>query len=537
MKQTALLAALSAALVAPAAAQYSVVAPGGLIPDNTGGALGVFPTAIPTAGGFLSSTVVLPADAATIDGIHLDGLEHTWVGDLQIVLFDPNGVGHILVNRVNYMNPTAFGTGCDFSGDYAIVADGVYEWPVDGNSLCNAGSSMLPGAYPQFFFAHPMGQWAQGAGNVFDTPMCDIPVIAGGTYELQIYDWESADVGSLDAFRITGTTSAPAPTCTQSFDNQTIEPGGVACTTGPPTNFATDNQWLRRYSPAAECGVTSAIVVEGVTFAVETAASPDGLGQPITLRAYTIPVGASLSYANMSLLTELEELVPDGTDQIITTRFDSPRVLTIGFDLVIEVAKTTAATEEFVYFPGSNGLGQTGPSYIASASCGLAEPTDLATIGFPNTHLILDPVYSTTFLGDSICGRSEPNSSGLSASIHAIGSDLVVRNDLTLSCAGLPADTFVFLLASQSEAISYPGNSEGFLCLAGSIGRGVGSVIGNSGPSGTFTVAADLRSLPQPTGNVSAQCGETWYFQGWFRDGVGGLVTSNMTDAVGLTLR
>ena len=92
-------------------------------------------------------------------------------------------------------------------------------------------------------------------------------------------------------------------------------------------------------------------------------------------------------------------------------------------------------------------------------------------------------------------------------------------------------------LQSQPEAISYPGNSEGFLCLAGSIGRGVGSVIGSSGPSGTFTVAADLRSLPQPTGNVSAQCGETWYFQGWFRDGVGGVVTSNMTDAVGLTLR
>ena len=50
-------------------------------------------------------------------------------------------------------------------------------------------------------------------------------------------------------------------------------------------------------------------------------------------------------------------------------------------------------------------------------------------------------------------------------------------------------------------------------------------------------MAADLGSLPQPTGNVPAQCGETWYFQGWFRDAVGGVTTSNMTDAVSVSLR
>lgn len=537
MSRLTLLAAAAAAFTAPALAQYSVVTPGGSIPDDTGGDLGTFPTAIPTAGGYLSCTVALPADAATIDGIHLDGLNHTWVGDLQMVLFDPNGVGHVLVNRVNYLNSSVFGTSCDFAGDYSIVEQGGLGWPTDSSTPCNGGAGMLPGPYAQYFFATPAGQWSQGAGNIFDTPLCEIPVIAGGTYELQIYDWAGGDVGSLTAFRMTGDTAATAPSCSQSLDNLTIQPGGISCTTGPPSNFATDNQWLRRYSPAAGCGVTGAIIVEGVTFAVENSSSPDSAGQPIVLRAYSIPEGASLTYGNMSLLTEEEQIVPDGQDQIITTRFASPRVLTLGYDLVIEVAKTTAATEEFVYFPGSNGLGQTAPCYIASASCGIAEPTDLAAIGFPNTHLILDPVYSTTFIGDSICGRSEPNSTGLSASIHAIGSDLVVRNDLTLSCAGLPADTFIFLLASQSEAISFPGNSEGFLCLAGSIGRGVGGIIGNSGPSGTFTVAADLRSLPQPTGNVSAQCGETWYFQGWFRDGIGGVVTSNLTDAVGVTLR
>ena len=202
-----------------------------------------------------------------------------------------------------------------------------------------------------------------------------------------------------------------------------------------------------------------------------------------------------------------------------------------------EAAKATAATAELVDLPGFDGLGQSGTGDITSARGGIAEPSDLAALGFPDTALTLEPVESTILIGDSIQGRSEPSPAGLSAWIHATGSDLVVGSDLAPSCAGLPADAFIFPLASPSEAIPVPGNSEGFLCLPGSIGRGVGGIIGNSGPSGTFTLAADPRSLPQPAGRVSAQCVETGHVQGWFRDGVGGVVTSNLTDAVGVALR
>jgi hypothetical protein len=36
-----------------------------------------------------------------------------------------------------------------------------------------------------------------------------------------------------------------------------------------------------------------------------------------------------------------------------------------------------------------NDLGQTHPTYIASASCGLPDPTDLGGVGFPNAHLVI----------------------------------------------------------------------------------------------------------------------------------------------------
>jgi len=41
-------------------------------------------------------------------------------------------------------------------------------------------------------------------------------------------------------------------------------------------------------------------------------------------------------------------------------------------------------------FIGSNDAGQSAPSYLRSASCGLVEPTDTADIGFPGMHIVMN---------------------------------------------------------------------------------------------------------------------------------------------------
>jgi hypothetical protein len=43
-------------------------------------------------------------------------------------------------------------------------------------------------------------------------------------------------------------------------------------------------------------------------------------------------------------------------------------------------------------------------------------------------------------------------------------------------------------------------------------------------------------ALPQPTGAVSAQVGETWNFQAWYRDS-NPVNTSDFTDAIGVEFR
>jgi hypothetical protein len=50
----------------------------------------------------------------------------------------------------------------------------------------------------------------------------------------------------------------------------------------------------------------------------------------------------------------------------------------------------------------------------------------------------------------------------------------------------------------------------------------------------------DLTQTPTPTGFVVVAAGETWHFQTWHfqtwhRDAVGGVATSNFTDAVSIT--
>ena len=126
------------------------------------------------------------------------------------------------------------------------------------------------------------------------------------------------------------------------------------------------------------------------------------------------------------------------------------------------------------------------------------------------------------------------NSNGVPGSLAGAGSTVVSVNDLTLTAADLPTNSFGFFLVSQTQAfVVNPGGSAGNLCLGGGIGRYVGpGQIQNSGSSGLVDLTLDLTMIPTPTGLVAVAAGDTWNFQCWYRDAVGGQATSNFTDGV-----
>jgi hypothetical protein len=137
------------------------------------------------------------------------------------------------------------------------------------------------------------------------------------------------------------------------------------------------------------------------------------------------------------------------------------------------------------------------------------------------------------FVSTSTCA-SNPNSTGNVAGLSGAGSNLVASNDVRLMATSMPLNAFGFFLTSRTAGnVANPGGSQGVLCLGGSIGRFVGpGQIMNSGAAGSIALQIDLTSMPQPTGPVAVVPGETWHFQAWFRDAVGGSATSNFTNGM-----
>jgi len=145
---------------------------------------------------------------------------------------------------------------------------------------------------------------------------------------------------------------------------------------------------------------------------------------------------------------------------------------------------------------------------------------------------------ASPFIGAVFC-TANPNSTGATGRIDASGSLDVAQNDVTLTASRLPANSFGFFITSQTSGFTpnVP-NSQGALCLAGNVGRFVGpGQIKSSGAAGGILLDINLNTHPTPTGLVTVQPGETWNYQLWYRDAVGGQTTSNFTDAVSVTFQ
>ena len=74
------------------------------------------------------------------------------------------------------------------------------------------------------------------------------------------------------------------------------------------------------------------------------------------------------------------------------------------------------------------------------------------------------------------------------------------------------------------------------LCLGGTIGRVVAASF-QVDLTGSGSATIPLNIMPQPSGVVAVQPGDTWYTQLWYRDVVQGSPTSNFSDAIATTFR
>jgi subtilisin family serine protease len=176
-------------------------------------------------------------------------------------------------------------------------------------------------------------------------------------------------------------TQAGLTTITHSASQAITAGNSVACS--PDGGFTTtENGYLRTFT-LEDFGIFSDFDVTEVSFGIENLSA---VPQTLTVNLFTLDA-MPFTYANMTLI---------GT----ASATFSPQSLTIvsvpvtgtapeGSTLVVEVDAPNMSNVGG-FFIGSNNAGQTAPSYIRSASCGLPEPTDLAAIGFPGMHIVMN---------------------------------------------------------------------------------------------------------------------------------------------------
>ena len=160
----------------------------------------------------------------------------------------------------------------------------------------------------------------------------------------------------------------------------------------------------------------------------------------------------------------------------------------------------------------------------------LAFTYDLSGIGGRNVRAAAFEGHDTPAIGTQYCSANR-NSNQINGWLALYGGNEAGDGHVGLAY-DLPVGQFALMVCSQTAAsVNHPGGSEGRLCVGGDIGR-LTSSMAVVLPSGRALFILDSSQLANSSGRVAAQAGETWHFQAWHRDVVGGNNTSNFTNAV-----
>ena len=218
---------------------------------------------------------------------------------------------------------------------------------------------------------------------------------------------------------------------TQSSSTAITPLNSVSCNAG---GLHTDNSYWRAYN-LAPLGLPSALTVNTVTFGIEQAA---GGAQPVTVNLYTQTTG-TFPGGTRTLVGTQGASVPNQAGTLFTVTFGTPVVVPATATLIVELFTPNGQATGRSFFIGSNAAAQTGPSYLSAATCGVNTPTDVAAIGFPNMHIILNvggttlavggPVTTGTFLWSPALGLSSTTTNPVAASPMNTTTYTVNHND------------------------------------------------------------------------------------------------------------
>lgn len=360
--------------------------------------------------------------------------------------------------------------------------------------------------------------------------------IAGGTF-VPVGGWKDGDPisgltrgyddldGSLCYSPSNGFAASVVLDGTPSGEHGVVRDGaGVAEQGGP--GFAPNSTWTFNGSPRVAINDQNGFIVSG-TIELSNGNDVGAIFNGTTPVAIEGGVPNGLIGDPVAAFEQAAVQLTDGGEPIFVLPFSS------GKERLMAGAETLIVTG----LTGSSGETITG-LFAASQGGRLAASSDGETIivsgriGSDNALFLVE-----RSVGAPVMCPAAPNSTGVAGALDAIGSGFVAINDLTLRATSLPPQQFSLLVTSQNIGFTPNlGGSQGNLCLGIGIGR-FNDLLGPTDASGEISFAVDLTALPTPNALVAASAGETWVFQAWHRDVVGGAQTSNLTAAVQVEMR
>ena len=173
-------------------------------------------------------------------------------------------------------------------------------------------------------------------------------------------------------------------TITESTDPVTITTGNsVACNSG---GLHTDNSYFRAFT-LSNFGIVGDFAVTSVQIGIEQATGGSGT-QPVTCNIYTSSQTFPSGYpGSLTLIGTVDASVPD--QNLTLYSFPVTGIAPAGSQLVVEIFTPNGQTAGNAFFIGSNANGETAPSYLLAADCGITVPTTTANIGFPNMMIVM----------------------------------------------------------------------------------------------------------------------------------------------------
>lgn len=284
---------------------------------------------------------------------------------------------------------------------------------------------------------------------------------------------------------------------TQSTTQTITALNSVSCNAG---GLHTDNSYWRAFSIA---GFPGGFDVCEVEIGIETATGAGG-SQPVTVNVYS-STGAAFPNGTLVLQGTTNLNVADQSATVL----DAPVTASIpaGAQMVVEIFTPDGQVAGNSFFIGSNADGESGPSYLSAADCGVTTPTPTGTLGFANMQIVMNVRGSNAGPPAPVLmpGASSLTAEGCSPGNGAIDPDEQVTVSLCLDNIGALDTANLVATLEASGGVTFPGVAQNYgVVLAGgaTVCRDF-SFIASGTCGGTVTATLDLQDGASNLGTAS----------------------------------